>query len=125
MQETYNRIRSEISTLDAMIEKARTPAARERMANQRKALKTEAHELLQAIHKEQSAAKLEAQAAVSAAQLIEKAAYSASLAGVIADYLPRRVRLWLAHEAQRRKSGAKARKPGRFDFFLVVIGAKR
>ena len=125
MQETYNRIRSEISTLDAMIEKARTPAARERMASRRKTLRKEAHELLQAIHKEQAAAKLEAQAAVSAAQLIEKAAYSASLAGVIADYLPRRVRMWLAHEALRRKSGAKARKATRWQFFLVLIGAKR
>lgn len=125
MQETYNRLRTQISATEEMIDKARTPSARERLHTKRKELKAEAHAVLMVIHQEQAAKKLTAEAAASSAQVIEKAAYSASLAGVTADFLPRRVHMWLAHEAQRRKSGAKPRKATRWQFFLVLIGVAR
>ena len=125
MQETYNRMRAQILVLDEMMLKARTPAARERLAKQRKDLKAESHSLLLTIHAEQSAARLAAEKELSAAQVLEKAAFSASMQGVVTDFLPRRVRLWLSREAQRRKSGATARKPSRFEFLAVLIGVRR
>ena len=125
MQETYNRLRAELSALDAMLDKARTPAARERLAEKRKALKAEAHALLLAIHQQESAAAKEAQAALTAAKVLAQAAFTASMHGVVNDFLPRRLQLWLAAEAKRRKSGAKPYKPSKLRFLLVLIGAAR
>lgn len=123
MQETYNRLRAELSALDDMLDRARTPQARDRLHEKRKALKAEAHEVLMCIHQHEAAAKAEAQLALNAQQAIEHAAFRASMHGVVNDFLPRRLQLWLAAEAKRRKSGAKPHKPSKLRFLLVLIGA--
>lgn len=124
MQETYNRIRLELKTAEEMRGRARDSASKHRLSERCKALRTEAHEVLQIVHAQAVAVKLEAQAKDRERQALDRAEFNMSLHSVITDFLPKRVRVWCAGEVVRRKLGV-TRKPSRLEFFLVLIGVKQ
>lgn len=125
MQETYNRIRLELAAVEEMILRAKDHASKKRLADRRKALKAESHEVLQIVQAQQLAAKLEAQAKDRALQSAQRAEFVKDLHGVVTDFLPKRVRVWLSREARNRQSGGKRRVPGRMEFLMVLLGVAR
>ena len=121
MEETYTRIRLELKTAEEMRDRVRDGAAKHRLSERCKALRPEAHEVLQIVHAQAVGVKLEAQARDRERQALDRAEFNMSLHSAITDFLPKRVRVWCAGEVVRRKLGV-TRKPSRLEFFLILIG---
>lgn len=125
MNQTYERMRAELATAEEMLKKTKNPDQQARLSKQIKQLKHESHALLQTIHSQAKAEKEAAIAKREVEQRISIAAHNASLKGVVSEYMPKRLRIWLHKEAGRRASGAAHRSVKPWDWVLVLVGLRK